>query len=32
LIIAAVALSRAYAVYTIDPHFDLFPDLVRYTP
>jgi len=32
LIIAAVALSRDYAVYTTDPHFDLFADLNQYTP
>jgi predicted nucleic acid-binding protein len=32
LFIAAVALSRDIAVYTTDPHFDLFPDLKRYSP
>jgi predicted nucleic acid-binding protein len=32
LIIAAVAKSRNYAVYTNDPHFDLIANLVRYTP
>jgi predicted nucleic acid-binding protein len=32
LIIAAAALSRDCAVYTSDPHFDLFKKLTRYTP
>lgn len=31
LVIAAVALERSIAVYTTDPHFDLVPNLHRYT-
>jgi predicted nucleic acid-binding protein len=30
LVIAAVALERDIAVYTTDPHFDLFPNLRRF--
>ncbi len=30
LVIAAVAMRNDIAVYTSDPHFDLFPDLQRY--
>jgi predicted nucleic acid-binding protein len=32
LVIAAVALQRDMAVYTTDPHFDLVPELKRYSP
>ncbi|HEY2415701.1 MAG TPA: PIN domain-containing protein [Pirellulaceae bacterium] len=32
LILAAVARSRSYAVYTTDPHFDLVADLKRHVP
>jgi predicted nucleic acid-binding protein len=32
LILAAVALQRKLAVYTSDPHFDLFPELKRFHP
>jgi predicted nucleic acid-binding protein len=32
LVIAAVALGRDVTVYTIDPHFDLIPDLKRHSP
>ena len=30
--IAAVALRLNCAVYTTDPHFDSFPDLLRFDP
>lgn len=32
LIIAAVAIRTSSAVYTTDPHFDLFPNLMRHHP
>jgi predicted nucleic acid-binding protein len=32
LVLAAVALRWDCAVYTSDPHFNLFPDLKRYYP
>jgi predicted nucleic acid-binding protein len=32
LILASVALSQDYAVYSTDPHFDLIPDLLRFKP
>ena len=32
LVLAAVAAERHLAVYTTDPHFDLFPDLICYSP
>jgi predicted nucleic acid-binding protein len=32
LVIASKALSLGCAVYTTDPHFDLFPDLIRHAP
>lgn len=32
LVLAAVALERPIALYTTDPHFDLFPDLERFSP
>lgn len=32
LVIAAAATRRHSAVYTIDPHFDLVPNLARFTP
>jgi predicted nucleic acid-binding protein len=30
ILIAALAIERGMAVYTVDPHFDLIPDVVRY--
>jgi len=30
LIIAAIAIRTSTTVYTTDPHFDLFPDLLRF--
>ena len=30
LVIAAVARRRGLSVYTVDPHFDVFPDLKRF--
>jgi hypothetical protein len=32
LVVAAVALERDLAVYTTDPHFDLFSNLKRFAP
>ncbi len=32
LVVVAVAQDRGYAVYSDDPHFDLFPELKRFTP
>ena len=32
LVLAAVALERDLAVYSTDPHFNLIPDLKRYSP
>jgi predicted nucleic acid-binding protein len=32
LLIAAIALERQIAVYTTDPHFDLFDNLKRHVP
>jgi predicted nucleic acid-binding protein len=32
LVLAAVALGHDLAVYSVDPHFDLIPDLKRYSP
>ena len=32
LVIAAVALTRDIAVYSSDPHFELIPDLKRFSP
>ena len=31
LVIAAIALRHDLFVYTVDPHFDHFPDLKRFT-
>lgn len=31
LVIAAVARKHELSVYTVDPHFDLFPDLTRFS-
>lgn len=30
VLLAAVAIERGCAVYTVDPHFDLIPELVRF--
>lgn len=32
LFIATIAIRTSTAVYTTDPHFDLFPNLLRYHP
>jgi predicted nucleic acid-binding protein len=30
LVIAAIARRRGLSVYTVDPYFDIFPDLKRF--
>ena len=32
LVIAAIALRQGHEVYSSDPHFDLFPQLARFSP